>query len=225
MATRDFTGDFIVEYILKVNPIRKTRARFFLGKSELRVSKPSSASRIKMKNKKQNEADAPSQFGRIMENNSKIARQMEALKDKIAKEKKESLKYLSSQEKEYLEYFWNSKKREKHDFLPLDVIAFFELDAKDSSIYEDVKSRVLVDMNHLGDKGYVKKSGNDTQIKFELDNEGIKFINDAHPKLIVLWEGFFERTPKILSFLIGLIGVVASVLGIIQFAQAQHWIP
>jgi hypothetical protein len=211
--------------ILKVNPIRKTRARFFLGKLDLRVSKPSSTSRIKMKNKKQNEADAPSQLERIMENNSKIARKMEELKDKIAKEQKESLKYLSSREKEYLEYFWNSKKREKHDFLPLDVIAFFELDAKDSSIYEDVKSRVLMDMNHLGDKGYVKKSGNDTQIKFELNNEGIKFINDAHPKLIVLWEGFFERTPKILSFLIGLVGVVASVLGIIQFAQAQHWMP
>lgn len=127
---------------------------------------------------------------------------------------------LQAEEKRVLEHFWNPTQRVKRSKLPLAVIAFLDDEALRQPHKPSQAPAVLVILERLRSSKYVRQSsgGPFSQFDYELDVEGVAYLERAHPRLFVLWDSVLARTPKLVSFLVALISLVASVIGVIEFA-------
>jgi hypothetical protein len=141
---------------------------------------------------------------------------MSNLLDQNAKALDKALKQLSPDQKRYLEYFWNGRRREIRDRLPLEIIYFFEKEPHHGTLAELTESEVNVAMLDLVIKGYIKETGTGRDVVYLLAQPGVEYLKDRHPRLIVLWQRFLDTTPAPVSLTIGFIGFVASLFGIYE---------
>jgi hypothetical protein len=158
----------------------------------------------------------------IDEISEKLRDSTERMLDQNARNIEEQKHRLTSGEKRYLEYFWNPKTKTFRESIPLRVISFLEAESWHSSMNDLVDVRVDSDLFSLEIKGYIAPFRKDDERKYSLTPLGVGYMKDAHPKLIVLWERIFDRTPKLLSLTVTILGLVASVFGIIQFFHDLH---
>jgi len=125
---------------------------------------------------------------------------------------------LQDEEKRVLEHFWNSDQRVKRSKLPLSVIAFLDDESLKKPHTPSQAPPVLVILERLRTRKYVRQSsGGFSQFEYELDVEGNTYLERAHPSLLVLWDNVVARIPRILIVVVTLIGLVSSVLGIMQY--------
>jgi hypothetical protein len=131
---------------------------------------------------------------------------------------------LSKRDKKYLDYFWNRKTKTIRESLPRAVLCFFESETVHSSLVSIVTASVEVDMAQLASKGYVEVPKTMHPSEYALTKQGVAYLKDQHPRLIILLDRLWEKLPKPLSLAIKAIGLVAtlvglaaSVLGIIQY--------
>jgi hypothetical protein len=131
-----------------------------------------------------------------------------------------------------LEYFWNSKRREERVELPLAVVYFFESEGSSGTFRMLDESRVNVLVAELIAKGYIDRSTRKPdQYNFMVRAEeiltpkplGLKFLYKRHPPVFVWWTKLLDATPSAVSLAITVVGLVASVFGIVDFLRhAAH---
>jgi hypothetical protein len=131
---------------------------------------------------------------------------------------------LTERDKKYLDYFWNRKTKTIRESFPRAVLCFFESETVHPSLGSMVASRVDADMAQLASKGYVEVTSTISPREYTLTKQGLVYLKDQHPRLIILFDRFWEKLPKPLTLAIkaiGLlgtvVGLVASVLGIVQY--------
>lgn len=128
-------------------------------------------------------------------------------------------KELSNSEKRLLEYFWNNKRRVIMKTIPESVIVYFENEGQDEIYHGNTLRRVQHDMNGLFTKKYVVRVEQGNVVHYGLTPDGMAYLKDKHPRLFILVDRLIERTPLIAKFLIGAVGLIASIFGIIQFVD------
>ena len=122
-----------------------------------------------------------------------------------------------------LGHFWDSRGKKVRGKLPLNVLAFLDDEAQGKEHIPSAVPNVLVTLAKLQSDNFVRALGGPYAEKvYELNVEGRVFIERKHPYLFVLWDQLIERTPRIVNFAIVLIGIVASVFGIIDFFRRRH---
>lgn len=126
-------------------------------------------------------------------------------------------KSLSKTDEKFLEYFWNNRRKEIRSSLPESIISFWENESLNEKMLQTTQLRVRLSMLHLIQKGYVSEAGDDRNRLYFLTKDGHVYLHHKHPVWINSIDRIFERTPNILKFLIGFVGLIASVFGIIQF--------
>lgn len=122
-----------------------------------------------------------------------------------------------------LEYFWNKHAHEVRKSMPFEVITFFESEKQKSDDSEQARGRTKAFLKELEIKGmlevptsgYVLRSIDGE--RYKLTVAGAAYISQRHPKALTWWSKILERTPDSLSLGVTLVGLVASVFGIIQF--------
>jgi len=125
---------------------------------------------------------------------------------------------LQDEEKRVLEHFWNPTQRIKRSKLPVSVIAFLDDEVLKKPHIPSQAPPVLVILEKLRTRKYVRQSsGGFSQFEYELDVEGNTYLERAHPSLLVLWDNLVARIPRIVVFVVAAIGLISSILGIIQF--------
>ena len=131
---------------------------------------------------------------------------------------------LTERDKKYLDYFWNRKTKKIRESFPRTVLCFFESETEHPSLSSMVASRVNADMAQLASKGYVEVTRTIPPREYTLTKQGVAYLKDQHPHLIVLFDRLWERLPRPLTLAIkaiglvaSLVGLVASVLGIVQY--------
>ena len=130
---------------------------------------------------------------------------------------------LQADEKRVLEHFWNPIQRVRRGKLPLSVIAFLDDEALKQPHIPSQTPSVLLILQKLSAKNYVHQFGGglSTQFVYELDVEGVAYLERAHPQLLVLWDSVLARTPRLVSFLVAMIGFIASILGVVDFVSKK----
>jgi hypothetical protein len=128
----------------------------------------------------------------------------------------EAKRALSEREKRYLEYFWNAKTQALRRSLHESIISFFESEMFDESQATVISARVRADLMMLEGKGYIEPTKY-RPYEYKLTGDGVGFLKDVHPRLIVLLDRLWDRTPRFLALTVAIVGLVASIFGIIQF--------
>ena len=124
---------------------------------------------------------------------------------------------LTADHERILDYFWNDKKQVLRPRLPQLVIWFFEADSWHETLGDMIRSRVDVLTIELEIKKYVVAKSDSHGKYFELSPNGVAYLKDAHPTVMMYWQRFLQLAPPSVSLLVALVGLVASVFGIIQF--------
>lgn len=131
---------------------------------------------------------------------------------------------LTERDKKYLDYFWNRKTKRIRESFPRAVLCFFESETVHPSLSSMVASRVDADMAQLASKGYVEVQITIPAREYTLTKQGVAYLKDQHPHLLVLFDRLWEKLPRPLTLAIKaigliatLVGLVASVLGIVQY--------
>lgn len=154
---------------------------------------------------------------KVKEQSEAIDKTIETMLDRNAGQLKAAQRELSRGEKKYLEYFWNPKRLELRENVPLAVISFLEGEPIDPSLTTQIDARVQVDMLSLVRKGYIQDTGSGDTAKYKLTTLGAVYVTNKHPRLIVLWDALVARTPRMWRFAVGILAFIASVFGIIDF--------
>jgi DNA-binding MarR family transcriptional regulator len=135
---------------------------------------------------------------------------------------------ISPAHKRILEYFWNRKRKEERDDLPLAIVYFFESEESSRALQELNESRVNFLVAELIAKGYIDRSTRKPdQLKFmvraeevlTLTPQGLKFLYKRHPSAFVWWTKILDATPSSISLAVTVVGLVGAVLGIIDFIR------
>jgi hypothetical protein len=128
---------------------------------------------------------------------------------------------LTSNEKRLLSYFWNATAKGIRRSVPLQVIAFLEAEQRNTDPTDAFEITITGELVTLAKKGLITQSGGVVSGNpvYSLTQDGTVYVRDKHPRLVVYWQALLERTPALVTFLIALVGLVASILGIVQFLR------
>jgi hypothetical protein len=127
-----------------------------------------------------------------------------------------------------LEYFWNSKRKQERAALPISVAHFFESSDSPDNQHMLIESSTNLVISELVAKGYlVRTKRQPDQYNFmvrdedmlTLTSQGLKYLWRRHPPVLLWWTKLLDATPSSVSLLITIIGLVASVVGIIDFLR------
>jgi len=126
-----------------------------------------------------------------------------------------------------LGYFWNDKSQKLRFRLPEPVIWFFETDGYHETLTDLIRSRVNLLTLELDRKKYfVSKSDRDGNY-FELTPQGVAYLMDKHPTLLVYWKLFLDLLSNWWGLMAGSVGFVAAVMDLIQvpWLRLLPWLP
>jgi hypothetical protein len=126
-------------------------------------------------------------------------------------------KRLSEGQARILEYFWNKRRREIRSGLPVDIIYFFEAEPRPEESADMSKTETDLAMMELSQKGYVIRDYDSGG--YLLTKDGIVYLKDQHPELIVLLQRLIDSTPAPISIAAGWIAFIAAVFGICDFVM------
>jgi hypothetical protein len=138
-------------------------------------------------------------------------------------------KSLNSAHEKVLGYFWNEKSQRIRTRIPTKVILFFESDALNNDLKGQGPGSARTVVLELIDKGYLEKIRvKDIAEEILLREfgkeefltptaQGVEWIKNKHPTVLMYWERIRQLFPSWVNLLVTLIGLVASIFGIIQF--------
>jgi hypothetical protein len=135
---------------------------------------------------------------------------------------------LSETHKRILGYFWNNVRKEHRDYIPLSVIYFFETENSISQLRSLDESKINPALSELVVKKYIKKDKlNPDTFNFivrdediiTLTNKGTRLLDQWHPRPLVWWTRILDSLPDWATLLVVTIGVVAGILGIVDFVD------
>ena len=159
---------------------------------------------------------------RLLKRREDITRMVTEALEKLHEVNERNRRAISPSHKRILEYFWNSKRKQIRDALPLAVVDFFESEESSATFRMLNVSNVNLLIAELIAKGYidppVRKPG---QVRAEdiltLKRLGLDFLYKRHPYVFVWWTKILDALPSSVSLAMAAVGLVASVLGILQF--------
>jgi len=145
----------------------------------------------------------------------------------------DSKKMWRKDQRRIMDYFWNRRTRSLREHLPTSVIYFLE-EAGSGNLLRDTidfeLSGLETDNNHaganyLGDKKYLARKTLNGENGYELTGDGKVYMTQRHPPIFQFWEKALELSSPTLTFLVAVVGFVASVVGIIQFVDWFRHLP
>ena|GEM_PF-3603306 len=149
----------------------------------------------------------------------------------LEKSREQHKKALNSAHERLLGYFWNEKSQRIRTRIPRKVVLFFESDALDNDLKGQGPGFARSHILELIHKGYLEQiRAKDIAEEIELQEfgkeeflrltpQGVEWTKNKHPTVLMYWEQIRQFFPSWINLLVTLIGLVASVFGIIQFVE------
>ena len=132
---------------------------------------------------------------------------------------------MTPEENRILEHLWDSSRHCRRQLLPVSVLNFLESDGLHHSLHAVRESEVSVAILGLANKGYIAVSKPAGTEQLKLTEQGAVYLTQKHPTLFMYWERLLQLTPLWASFLLAVVGFIASVCGIIQFIDWLKLLP
>jgi hypothetical protein len=126
---------------------------------------------------------------------------------------------LSDDEKRYIEYFWSRNTQKIRYSIPITVIAFLEADYLGTQYNSVLETKLIAALSAKNLRRYLHLPTGISmfgQAQFALTNEGIEYLKDRHPKILVLVQRMWEQMPWV-TFIITVAGFVAAIIDIVRF--------
>jgi len=125
---------------------------------------------------------------------------------------------ITEDDERVLEYFWDRRQKKLRGPIPQTVILFFESDGWHATLSDLIRSRVALVTLRLAIKGYLTEhSDSQDQKYYELTKDGTEYLVTKHPTVLAYWEKLLALSPPTASLIVALVGLVASIMGIVQF--------
>ena len=128
----------------------------------------------------------------------------------------ENERRLTANERAVLEHFWNDRRQELRLEIPKEVLYFLEGEVHPKSEGLLIRGETESILLSLSSKGYLE-SALLREAKARLSIQGAVFLTEQHPTLLMYWARTLHLIPPSFSLIATVIGLVASVFGIVQF--------